>query len=106
MQCVSLINGLRDVLGKGSFLAYLVNMSTRIAEIWRVLKPTGSFYLHCDPTASHYLKLVLDSLFTPRGGGMRNEIAWCYSHMAAKGQKQLSRCHDIDVLDYSYSYVR
>jgi DNA modification methylase len=51
-QSIDLINGLTKVLGKGSLLAYLVNMTLRIAEIYRVLKSTGSFYLHCDPSAS------------------------------------------------------
>ncbi|OBQ37515.1 MAG: DNA methyltransferase, partial [Anabaena sp. CRKS33] len=60
-QCIALITGLSNVLGKGSLLAYLVSMTLRITEIHRVLKPTGSFYLHCDPTASHYLKLILDA---------------------------------------------
>src|SRR3954470_1171712 len=50
-QLVELIKGLHNVLGKGSLLAYLLSMSLRITEIHRVLKPTGSFYLHCDPTA-------------------------------------------------------
>ncbi|MFM6248241.1 MAG: DNA-methyltransferase, partial [Dolichospermum sp.] len=94
-QCISLINGLTDVLGKGSLLAYLVSMTLRITEIHRVLKPTGSFYLHCDPTASHYLKLILDAVFCSQRGSLRNEIIWIYSRMAAKNQKQLSRCHDI-----------
>lgn len=57
-------------------LAYIVSMTQRINEIHRVLKPTGSFYLHCDPTASHYLKLVLDSVFVTQGGDYRNEIIW------------------------------
>jgi hypothetical protein len=52
-QCISLINGLTDVLGKGSLLAYLISMTLRITEIHRVLKPTGSFYLHCDPIVSY-----------------------------------------------------
>ncbi len=95
MQSIELIIGLEKVLGKSSLLAYLVSMTLRIAEIFRVLKPTGSFYLHCDPTSSHYLKLVLDSIFCAKGGDYRNEIVWCYSRMAAKGQKQLSKCHDI-----------
>jgi DNA modification methylase len=56
-QTVELLRGLEKVLGRGSLLAYLVHMTLRIVEIHRVLKPTGSFYLHCDPTASHYLKL-------------------------------------------------
>ncbi|NCX95584.1 MAG: site-specific DNA-methyltransferase [Chitinophagia bacterium] len=96
IQCVELMKGLKMVLGTGSILAYLVSMAQRIAEIYRVLKPTGSFYLHCDPTASHYLKILIDSIFcSNRYGELRNELVWCYSRMAAKGQKQLSRCHDI-----------
>jgi site-specific DNA-methyltransferase (adenine-specific) len=94
-QSIDLITGLEKVLKKGALLAYLVSMTLRIAEIHRVLKPTGSFYLHCDPTASHYLKLVLDAVFCVRGGNYINEMIWIYSRMAAKGQKQLSRCHDI-----------
>ena len=68
VQTVALIRGLEQVLGRGSLLAYLVHMTLRIVEIHRVLKPTGSFYLHCDPTASHYLKLVLDAVFWGLGG--------------------------------------
>ena len=63
-----LIRGLEKVLKRGSLLAYLVHMTLRIVEIHRVLKPTGSFYLHCDPTASHYLKLVLDACSAGREG--------------------------------------
>ncbi|MEY4767365.1 MAG: hypothetical protein RL637_4 [Pseudomonadota bacterium] len=77
-QSIDLITGLEKVLKKGSLLAYLVSMTLRIAEIHRVLKPTGSFYLHCDPTASHYLKLVLDAIFCVKGGDYVNEITWCY----------------------------
>jgi len=64
------------VLGRGSLLAYLIHMTLRIVEIHRVLKPTGSFYLHCDPTASHYLKLVLDAVFCGQGGDFLSEIIW------------------------------
>ncbi len=60
-QAIELIKGLEIILKKGPLLAYLVHMTLRVTEIFRVLKPTGSFYLHCDPTASHYLKLVLDA---------------------------------------------
>src|SRR3990172_7963123 len=53
--------------GEGSeMLAYLVMMTPRLLELHRVLKPTGSLYLHCDPAASHYLKLVLDTIFGPQ----------------------------------------
>jgi DNA modification methylase len=75
-QSIELVIGLEKILGKGALLAYLVSMTQRIAEIYRVLKPTGSFYLHCDPTASHYLKLVLDSIFCSQGGDFKNEIVW------------------------------
>ncbi len=75
-QTIELIKGLHAVLGKGSLLAYLISMTLRITEIHRVLKPTGSFYLHCDPTASHYLKLVLDTIFVTQGGEYQNEIVW------------------------------
>ena len=54
-------------------------MTVRINAIWRTLKPTGSLYLHCDPSASHYLKLLLDSIFIPRGGLFINEIIWHYN---------------------------
>ncbi len=77
-QTIDLIAGLQKVLKKGSLLAYLVSMTLRIVEIHRVLKPTGSFYLHCDPTASHYLKIILDSIFVTQGGDFQNEIIWHY----------------------------
>ena len=67
-QLVALIKGLHGVLGEGSLLAYLVSMALRITEIRRVLKRTGTFYLHCDPTSSHYLKIVLDAIFCGGGG--------------------------------------
>ena len=75
-QVVELIKGLHSVLGDGSLLAYLVSLALRMTEIHRVLKSTGSFYLHCDPTASHYLKLVLDAIICAQGGDFKNEIIW------------------------------
>ncbi|HEY9867532.1 MAG TPA: DNA methyltransferase [Candidatus Obscuribacterales bacterium] len=75
-QSIDLIAGLTKVLGKGSLLAYLVSMTLRIVEIHRVLKPTGSFYLHCDQTSSHYLKLALDAVFCSQRGDFKNEIIW------------------------------
>lgn len=75
-QTIDLIDGLTKVLGKGSLLAYLVSMTLRIVEIHRVLKSTGSFYLHCDLTASHYLKIVLDAIFCSQGGDYIAEITW------------------------------
>ncbi|MDQ1560268.1 MAG: hypothetical protein QOD32_3328 [Pyrinomonadaceae bacterium] len=71
---IELIRGLDKVLGRGSLFAYLVSMNVRIAEICRVLKPTGSFYLHCDPTASHYLKLICDGIFVAGGGSTKMKL--------------------------------
>lgn len=66
---------LRDFIGdRNQMLAYLVMMAARLVELHRVLKPTGSLYLHCDPTASHYLKIVLDTVFSPER--FVNEIVW------------------------------
>jgi len=93
-QSIDLIAGLTKVLGKDSLLAYLISMTLRVAEIYRVLKPTGSFYLHCDPTASHYLKLVLDAVFCSQGGEFQNEIVWCYS-IGGKSKKRFARKHDV-----------
>lgn len=93
-QAIELIKGLELVLGKHDLLAYLVHMTLRVTEIFRVLKPTGSFYLHCDPTASHYLKLVLDAVFVSQRGEFRNEIVWCYRG-AGYPKKDFGRRHDI-----------
>lgn len=100
-QSIELIIGLEKVLGKDSLLTYLISMTLRIAEIQRVLKPTGSFYLHCDPTASHYLKLVLDSIFCPKGGDFQNEIVWCYKERELS-RKRFNKKHDI-ILFYTKS---
>lgn len=78
-QTIELLQAYNRILGKGSLLAYLVSMTLRIAEIWRALKSTGSFYLHCDPTCSHYLKLLLDSIFCSQGGDFKNDIIWVRS---------------------------
>ncbi|MCX5804057.1 MAG: DNA methyltransferase [Proteobacteria bacterium] len=64
----------RTILGENDMLAYLAMMAPRLLELRRVLKPTGSIYLHCDPTASHYLKMLIDSVFGPTN--FRNEIVW------------------------------
>jgi DNA modification methylase len=100
-QLIELIKGLQAVLGQGSLLAYLVSMALRVTEIQRVLKPTGSFYLHCDPTSSHYLKIVLDAIFLPNGGDFRNEIIWHYLKWSVK-QSQFVQNHDV-ILFYSKS---
>jgi len=93
-QTIELIKGLNNVLRKGSLFAYLISMTLRITEIQRVLKPTGSFYLHCDPTASHYLKLILDGIFVPNGGNFRNEIVWYYK-TGGTSKHWFSKKHDV-----------
>ena len=93
-QAIELIKGLELVLGTGDLLAYLIHMTLRVTEIFRVLKPTGSFYLHCDPTASHYLKLVLDAVFVSQGGDFLNEIIWHYQTGGAS-KKHFARKHDV-----------
>ena len=69
-----LLQAMRDFLGQNDMMAYLTMMAQRMAELHRVLKPTGSIYLHCDPTASHYLKLLLDAVFEP--DNFQSEITW------------------------------
>ncbi|MGR3913181.1 MAG: DNA methyltransferase [Gammaproteobacteria bacterium] len=78
--------------GGNGMLAYLVYMSDRIAEMHRVLKDTGSFYLHCDPAASHYLKMILDCVFGVKN--FRNEIVWHYNKWT-NAAKYFQRNHDI-----------
>jgi len=73
-RMADLISAFRSFLGENDVMAYLVMMANRLLELHRVLKPTGSLYLHCDPTASHYLKLVLDAAFGIEN--YRNEIIW------------------------------
>ena len=90
-----MIVALRAFIGTNQMMAYLVMMATRLVELHRVLKPTGSLYLHCDPTASHYLKIVLDTIFGPKC--FRSEIIWKRSsaHNDTKqGAKQPGRIHD------------
>lgn len=92
------IEAMHDLLGPNDVLAYLVMMTARLVELRRVLKPTGSLYLHCDPTASHYLKVLLDSVFGPEQ--FRNEIVW--RRTIAKGGQmgQLPANHDV-ILSYA-----
>ena len=92
-QTIELLNGLLSILGKNGLFAYLISMTARLNEIHRCLKENGSFYLHCDPTASHYLKLILDSIYIPRGGDFRNEIIWCYKENDT-ATRYFSRKHD------------
>ena len=89
----NLISALHGFLGQNQMSAYLVMIAVRLIELHRVLKNTGSLYLHCDPTASHYLKIVLDSIFGEES--FRNEIVWCYTGASSPNQKQFPRKHGI-----------
>ncbi len=91
-QVADTIQGLRQFLHETPMMAYLVMMGIRIVEMHRILKPTGSLYLHCDPTASHYLKIILDAVFDTRN--FRNEIVWSY-HRWTGATKHFQRMHDI-----------
>ena len=82
----------RTFLGPSDMLAYLSMMAPRLLELHRVLKPTGSLYLHCDPTASHYLKLLLDAIFGPTS--FRNEIIWSY-RTGGVSRRYWPRKHDV-----------
>lgn len=73
-RAFDLLNAMRSFLGENDVMAYLAMMAIRLIELHRVLKSTGSLYLHCDPTASHYLKLLLDGVFGPTA--FKNEIVW------------------------------
>jgi DNA modification methylase len=75
--------------------AYLDYMKPRIKELYRVLKPTGSFYYHCDWHASHYVKVMLDSHDLFGYGNFQNEIVWCYRSGGATPRRRFSRKHDI-----------
>ncbi len=89
--------------GSTSLAAYLLNMAIRLRAMHRVLRKTGSIYLHCDPTASHYLKLVLDAVFGPRN--FRNEITWKRRHgfsSAVHDSVRFGVCTDI-ILFYAKS---
>ena len=80
----TMLRAMRSFLGDNDMMAYLAMMAVRLIELHRVLKPTGSLYLHCDPTASHYLKILLDAVF---GKEMfRSEVVWkrTSSHPTAK----------------------
>ena len=93
-KAADLLIGFLKILGKGSLLAYLTSITLRVNEIQKVLKKSGSFFLHCDPTASHYLKLICDAIFCSQGGDFLNEIAWCYKSRP-QSKKYFGRKHDI-----------
>ena len=88
----TLIAALRTAIGANQMMAYLVEMGARLVELRRVLKPTGSLYLRCDPTASSYLRVLLDGIFGPRF--FRNEVVW--KRFSAKNDPdRYGRSHDV-----------
>lgn len=89
------LTSFQTLLGPSTMLAYLSMMAPRLVELRRVLKPTGSLYLHCDPTASHYLKLLMDAVFG--AAFFRNEIIWKRTS-GRKAKKQFGRVHDTILL--------
>jgi DNA modification methylase len=96
---VELLRALQGFLGHSEMYAYLVQMAVRLVQLHRVLKPTGSLYLHCDPTASHYLKMVLDAIFGAKH--YLNEITWkrSFAHSDTKqGMRRCGRIRDILLL--------
>jgi len=98
-QVSTIVGALRHGIGTNQMMAYLVEMTARLVELHRVLKPTGSLYLHCDPTASHYLKIILDSVFTPQC--FMSELIWKRTS-AHSSAKRYGPVHD-SVLVYTAS---
>ena len=89
----SLLTAMREFLGQNDMMAYLTMMAQRLAELHLVLKPTGSIYLHCDPTASHYLKLMMDAVFD--AGNFRSEIIWRRINAKGLAFKGFPRNNDV-----------
>ena len=88
----AVMGAFRMVLGNSGMLAYLSYMGLRLLEMRSLLKPTGSIYLHCDPTASHYLKMLMDAVFG--AGSFRNEVIWSYRRWSVASFQGFQRMHD------------
>lgn len=88
----SLAQAIPDLLGTSGTAAYLSMIAVRLLEIHRVLKDSGAIYLHCDPTASHHLRLVMDAVFSPRN--FQNEIIWSY-RSGGGSSRRFGRKHDV-----------
>lgn len=95
-RVINVMQAFRQFLGTNDMLAYLTMMAPRLVELRRVLKSTGSIYLHCDPAASHYLKLLMDAVFGPVN--FKSELVWKRSTAHSdtrQGRQQHGRIHDI-----------
>ena len=89
----NMLQSLRTALGPSQLMAYLTMMTPRLIELKRLLKPTGSIWLHCDPTASHYLKILLDQIFGAEN--FRNEVIWQRSTGKSLTSRRLPTNHDV-----------
>ena len=96
----TVISGMRDVVGTNDLMAYLVMMAIRLLELHRILKSTGSLYLHCDLIASHYLKVILDAVFEVKN--FRNEVIWHYGQRTMHNKYKFNSKHDV-ILFYAKS---
>jgi adenine specific DNA methylase Mod len=109
-DAAEMLRSMRAFLKENDMMAYLAMMAVRLIELKRVLKPTGSLYLHCDPTASHYLKILLDSIFGP--DNFRNEIIWQRTSSHANVIQKFGAVHDViffygrsDLFTWNQQYV-
>jgi site-specific DNA-methyltransferase (adenine-specific) len=92
-EAAEMLRSIRQFLGENDMMAYLAMMAVRLIELHRVLKPSGSLYLHCDPTASHYLKILLDAVFDAQH--YVNEIIWQRTNTKAHAFTRFSSSHDV-----------
>ena len=99
-RIASVIRGMREAIVENAMMAYLVMLAIRLIELHRVLKDTGSLYLHCDPTTSHYLKVILDAIFGVND--FRNEIIWYYGQRTMHNKYKFNSKHDT-ILFYAKS---
>ncbi|ORL96638.1 DNA methyltransferase [Prescottella equi] len=100
MRLVDALTAFRTLLGENDAMAYLVNMAPRLHQLHRVMKTTASLHLHCDPTMSHYLKILLDAIFGPKN--FRNEVSWLRTSAKGLSTTRLSNNHDV-ILVYGKS---
>lgn len=93
LRAAEALRAFHTLLGENDALAYLVNMAPRLVELHRILNDTGSLWLHCDPTMSHYLKVLLDAIFDPRS--FQNEVIWKRTYTKGDARRKLGKNHDV-----------
>ena len=91
-QIKDFLTALKSFLAESDMMSYLVNISARLDLLRKILKPKGTIFLHCDPTASHYIKLIMDNIFGVKN--FRNEIIWCYRG-GGVSKKDFAKKHDV-----------